>query len=114
MTFEEELQQVAEQYRAEGYRVTVHRLPAQLPPSAADLGAVRLASGDGQNVLVLVKGRRADLASVPDLARHADTVNSQPGWRLDVVVLGPTSPMDRVLHNAAEPTPEQIEQLLDR
>jgi hypothetical protein len=114
MNFEKELLQVAETYRAEGYRVTVHPQPAQLPLFAADLGADILASRDGQNVLVLVKERRTDLAAIPDLPRRADSLNSQPGWRLDVVVLGSESPIERAVHNAAEPTAEQINQLLDR
>lgn len=114
MTFEEELQRVAERYRAEGYRVTVCPQPAQLPPFAVDLGANILASKDDQNILVQVKERREDLAAIPDLAKQADLVNSQQGWRFDVVVLESESPMERVIHKAAEPTPEQINQLLDR
>lgn len=114
MNIEEELQRVAESYRAEGYRVTVRPQPAQLPPFAADLGADILASKDDQNILVQVKGRREDLATMPDLAKRADLVNSQQGWRFDLVVLEPENPLERVIHKAAEPTSEQIKQLLDR
>src|SRR5262245_32185323 len=114
MDYAKELEQVAKEYRAEGYHVIVRPEPGQLPPFAANFGPDLLASGGDDNVLVQVVERRADLASRPDLPRCADVTNSQPGWRFDLVILRGESAVERILHNAAEPTPQQVNLMLDR
>lgn len=114
MNMERELRQLADGYRTEGYQVTVHPRPDDLPAFVADWQPDILARRGDHGVLVLVRKHRDDLAAIPDLTRRADAVQAQPGWRLDVVILEGEDPLDRILRQAAEPTPEQIHQRLDR
>jgi REase_AHJR-like len=112
MDFEKELERIAEQYRAEGYVVITHPDADHLPGFAADFGVDLVATrGDG-HVLVQVKRDRAALEADPNVPARAEVTNAQPGWRYDLVVLGPDNPVRRLLRDAREPSPEEIEQML--
>jgi Holliday junction resolvase-like predicted endonuclease len=112
MDFENALAQVAEQYRAEGYRVLVHPGAGDLPPFAEGHNVDLVAQNDDEKVLVQVKARRGDLRDAPDALQLAERVSSQPGWRFDVVVLNLGGPAYTVVPEAAEPPAETIEQSL--
>ena len=89
MDFEQALDQVAERYRREGYRVIARPNRDQLPAFAYEGEANLVAYGEGVNVLVQVKLTRDDLRKDPPAVRTADAVARQPGWRFDLVVLNP-------------------------
>jgi hypothetical protein len=107
MSLDANLERLAAQYRAEGYEVAVRPATDLLPPFAADFAPDLLATRGNERVLVRVKRDRAELEADATTARQAELTNAQPGWRYDVVVLGPNRPS-----RGAEPTLEQIEQLL--
>jgi len=112
MEFEKELQGLAQRYRSEGYHVIVHPQAEQLPPFAKDFGVDILATRGDERTLVQVKQDRADLEADPKVAIEAGITNAQPGWQYDLVVLTKDDPARKVLKDARESTPEQIEQML--
>jgi hypothetical protein len=112
MNIEKELDRLAQDYLSEGYQVILHPQGEQLPGFAVDFGADLLATRGNEHVLVQVKQDRADLEADPEITRQAETINSQPGWRYDLVVLNQANPLRRVARMAGEPTVEQIEQML--
>jgi hypothetical protein len=109
-----ELEQIAKQYRDEGFAVVIRPNADQLPAFADGFGVDLLAIRGPEKVLVQVKKNRAELEEDPDLPRQAEVVNSQPGWRYDLVLLEPDNPDRRVLRGAAEPTDEQLHRMLER
>jgi hypothetical protein len=111
MDYEQELGRIAQQYQDEGYVVVTHPDKDHLPDFAAESGADLLATRGTEKVLVLVKRTRADLESDPAVAHRAAITNGQPGWRYDLVVLEPDSPLGRAGRLVGEPTLDQIEQI---
>jgi uncharacterized protein YutE (UPF0331/DUF86 family) len=81
------IEQVASEFRGKGYDVAVRpsaeSAPAFLRPFQPDL----IATSSGDNVVVEFKSS-ADLTS-DVLVRLAEAVQSQPGWRLELVVVNP-------------------------
>jgi len=112
MDFEHELRQVAKRYEQEGYAVILRPNRDQLPPFAADFGVDILATKGDQRVIVEVKRNRKDLSDNPKLSQLADIMNTEPGWRLDLVVVEPENSVQKSVRGAAEPTVEQIGQML--
>jgi hypothetical protein len=112
MDFEQEIRQVAKRYEEDGYTVLVRPSRDELPPFAADYEVDILAAKVDQKVIVVVKRKRADLASDPRVAQLAEVTNAQPGWRFDLVVVEPETPAEKSVRGAAEPTEEQIRQKL--
>lgn len=112
MDLDTALQQVAKQYRDEGYSVVPRPTPEQLPPFARTFGVELLATRSDANVLVRVKLDRADLAAEPGISEQAELTNAQPGWQFDVVIVNRTDPVQHELRNAKEPSREQLEQML--
>jgi uncharacterized protein YutE (UPF0331/DUF86 family) len=105
------LRQLADEYLAKDYEVTVRpsadRLPAFLSGFQPDLVATSLTD----NVVVEVK-------SAPDLTSEslvglADIVNTQPGWRLELVVVNPPAAQEVPVHGELV-RDEQIATLLAR
>jgi hypothetical protein len=109
MDYQKELERIAQQYRDEGYAVITHPDKVQLPGFAADSGADLMGTRGNEKVLVQVKRSRADVEADPNLARQAEIINRQPGWRYDLVVLEPDNPMRRL---SGEPTVDQINRML--
>jgi hypothetical protein len=107
MNLEQEVERIAEQYRCEGYRVIRRPAAADLPPFAQGYDVDLVAFRDGESVLVQVKASRKELQEDQQLLRLAEAVDHQPGWRLDLVVLGAGSPL-RVAAQASEPPVEKI------
>jgi hypothetical protein len=104
---------VAEQYRAEGYEVTLHPSGDQVPPFAAPFYPDILARKGPEHVLVRVKEGQEDLQRDEDASRMAEVVNSQPGWRFDLVVLNGESHREKGVEEAAEPSLESLLHTLD-
>ena len=114
MDINKELERIAQQYRDEGYVVTLRPKGDQLPPLAANLDLDMIAIRGEEKVVVEVKERRSALADDPAVKRVADIVSRQPGWRFDLVILEAETPLQRVASKATEPSPEQFQALLDR
>jgi hypothetical protein len=106
------LEQVAKRYRDEGYDVIVHPRDDQVPPFLARFRTDMLATRANDGVVVEVKANRLDLSRDQQLARLAEVVGAQPGWRLDVVVLEAETSVEKASQTAAEPTDEQLAQIL--
>jgi hypothetical protein len=113
MDFEKELDQVADEYRAEGYSVITHPDAAHLPPFAVGFNPDLLAIRAGESALVKVKRDRADLQADPDVPRQAEIVGKQPGWRYDVLVLHGEDPVRRLARVVGEPSLAQTQEILD-
>ena len=102
-----DIDQVADQYRAEGYRVVVAPGPGQVPDFVPDDGVDLIAYKGEERVIIEVKTRE-DLRGNAKLVEMARLVNDQPGWRFDLVVLNSQINGDRVPPGASEPSLEQI------
>ncbi len=108
----ESIEQVARRYRDEGYDVVVLPEGGVLPPFAAGFRPDLIATRGNEGVLVEVKANRIDLSSDHQITRLAEVVNSQPGWRLDVVVLEGETAVERASQESAEPSDEQLDEIL--
>jgi hypothetical protein len=111
MDYMNELAKIADEYRSEGYGVTVHPAGTDLPTFAVNIQADLLATRPDGNAIVRVVRDRAELETYPDLPSQAELVNQQPNWRYDLVVLGPDNPLYRAKRRAGEPTHEQIQRM---
>ncbi|OWK36673.1 hypothetical protein [Fimbriiglobus ruber] len=114
MDFEKELEQVAQQYRDEGYTVFIHPSGDQFDGLPGDPSTDILATRGNEKVLVEVKRKRSDLAADPNVIRRAEQVNARPGWRFDLVILERETLTQRILEQSQEPTGEQFAEMLDR
>jgi hypothetical protein len=103
------LQQLADQYRSEGYDVSM-ALEETLPPELSNLGdhVDLIARKNGESVAIEVK-RRDQLYQLnpPEAAR----IEAHPGWRYDLAVYPPDGVDDIPLEDG-EPSPEYVESLL--
>src|SRR5438128_810052 len=114
MSLTNDLARVAEQYRSEGYQVTLHPNGAQVPPFVAGFHPDLLAIKDDVKALVQVKKDQTALRQDKTLPRMAEIINAQPGWRFDLVVLNNDAQVDTLPENATEPPLEALSQSLDR
>jgi hypothetical protein len=89
MNTEERLNHVADRYRSQGFDVVVRPGPEVLPPFAKDFKVEILATSEKGNVLASAKASPAALEADPNVPRYAEVTEKQPGWRFDVLVLGP-------------------------
>ena len=113
MNLEQRLNQVADGYRAQGYRVVVRPGPEDLPAFAKDFKVEILATRDDGCVLASAKKNASDLESDPNLPRYAEVTNKQPGWRFDVYVLTPDTQAAPEKREAKEPSEEDLRRSLD-
>src|SRR5947209_6534009 len=104
MEFDNELTRVADQYRSQGYAVTLRPQGAQLPAFAAGFHPDMLATKEEVRVLVQVKKDQEALRRDPDTSRMAEVINAQPGWRFDLVVLNKDAEPEGVVEEATEPS----------
>lgn len=74
---------VANEYIEQGYRVVIQPTKEDLPKFLAAFKPDIIAYGNDENVVVEVKNRHM-LAESDYLPALADTINSMPGWRLDL------------------------------
>lgn len=109
---QEAIERIAKQYRDEGYDVIVHPRGDQVPAFAVDFEGDLIATRGNEGVVAEIKTNRLDLARDPQITRLAQIVNAQPGWRLDVVVLEPETTLEKAAQEAAEPSDEELAQIL--
>lgn len=78
--------EIAREYASRGYRVILEPTGEQLPDFLAFHRPALVAYGRDEAVIVEVKSRRS-LGHSSDLKRIAETVETQPGWRFELVVV---------------------------
>ncbi len=108
----ETLERVAQRYRDEGYQIVVRPFGEQIPPFIAGFQPDLIAIRGNEGVVVEIKVNRIDLSSDHQIACLAEIVNARPGWRLDLVVLEPETTIQKAAQEAAEPSDEQLAQIL--
>lgn len=113
MNLEERLNQVADRYRSQGYQVVVRPSPDALPPFGKDFRVEILATRPDGNVLATAKKSLSDLQADPEVPRYAEVTGKQPGWRFDVLVLGPDPQAMLGKRDAKESSVEEIRRSLD-
>jgi uncharacterized protein YutE (UPF0331/DUF86 family) len=113
MTIDERLNQVADRYRSLGFRAVIHPGPDDLPPFAKGFKVEIVATSDKGNVLAVAKASPSELEADKEVARYAEVTNEQPGWRMDVFVLGPDRPSLTEKREAKEPSEEEIHRSID-
>jgi len=91
MNIEQRLNQVADRYRAQGYKVVIRPGPDDLPDFAKDFKIEIIAKRDDGCVLASAKKSQSDLESDREIPRYAEITEKEPGWRFDVIVLGSES-----------------------
>ncbi len=102
MDLEQELNRVADTYRARGYDVTIRPHPSQLPPFAKDFRVEIVARRGGDGALVAVRKNRDELAADNDMQRYAEVTGGQPGWRFDFAILEAENPNAREVGGSQE------------
>jgi len=109
---QETLERVAQGYRDEGYQVIVLPTGDQVPPFIAGFEPDLIAIRGTEGVVVEIKRNRIDLSGDHHSSRLADIVNARPGWRRDLVVLEPVTTVEKAAQEAAEPSDEQLDEIL--
>jgi hypothetical protein len=113
MDIEQRLNQIADRYRNLGFKVILHPTASDLPPFAKDFKVEILATKEDGAVLTVAKSSPSELQADPEVARYAEITNRQPGWRLDVFVLGPDTPSMPEKRDVQEPAEDDIRRTLD-
>jgi hypothetical protein len=67
-----------------------------------------LATKDDGAVLAVAKASPSELQADQDVARYTEITERQPGWRLDVFVLGPDVPTVPTKGEVREPSDEDL------
>jgi hypothetical protein len=112
MSIESALQEVADRYRRNGYRVTLKPRGDALPPFAAGYDVDMIATDGKHHILTQVKTDLSDLSRDKSLPQLAEVTKSQPGWRFDLVILEQESPLEEAAAASGEPSVKQISELL--
>ncbi|HUG92306.1 MAG TPA: hypothetical protein VML55_15815 [Planctomycetaceae bacterium] len=110
---QDRLEQVAEQYRADGYDVLIRPGPSELPEFLRRFEIDLIARKDGESVAVAVR-RRGEFGDEMQLAYLAGDVNARPGWRFDLLVVSDTPLGDAVPKEVSELDADRIQRLADR
>jgi uncharacterized protein YutE (UPF0331/DUF86 family) len=113
MNTEQRLNDIADQYRAQGYQVVVRPGPGELPAFAKDFNVEVLATRADGNVLASAKQSPAELQADSNLPRYAEITNKQPGWRFDVFVPGSDNEVIPEKRDAKEPSEKDIRRYLN-
>ena len=111
-TERESLEKIARRYREEGYHVVVEPQELEIPAFIAGFKPDLIATGGNDRIIVEVKKNRIALSKDPHVNRLAEVVNSQPGWRLDVIVLEPETTVNTAAKEAFEPSDAELAQIL--
>ena len=109
---QQELERVAEKYRADGYEVTLRPNPSGLPQFLRRFQTDMIARKGDKAVVVEIRCRR-DLQTDPALMDLAAVVNSQADWRFDLVVANGNPWPDDVSEDSTEPDAGRILALAD-
>lgn len=86
--------EVAQEYRAKGYRVVVGPAQSELPEFLRGHDPDMIVLSENDNAVVEVKYRRA-MMGTNRLSRMAEAIEKQPGWRIELNLL-PTDPAPEV------------------
>ena len=113
MNIEQRLNYVADRYRSLGFKVVLRPGPDDLPPFAKDFKVEILAAGADGNVLASAKASPLELEADRDLTRYTEIIEKQPGWRFDLLVLGPENGLPTKERQASEPSEDNIRRMLD-
>jgi hypothetical protein len=113
MTIEERLNHLTDRYRSLGFKVVIRPGPDDLPPFAMDFKVEIVATSEKGNVLAVAKASPSELQADNEMSRYAEIPNRQPGWRMDLFVLGPDNPSVPEAREAKEPTAEEIRSSID-
>jgi uncharacterized protein YutE (UPF0331/DUF86 family) len=113
MNIEQRLNQVADRYRNLGFKVILRPSTAELPAFAKDFKVEILATKEGSGILAVAKGNASELQGDKEVPRYAEITSKQPGWRLDVFVLGPDITALAEKREAQEPAEEDIRRAID-
>lgn len=108
MNIDERLNMVADRYRNLGFKVVLHPEAGDLPPFAKDFKVQVLATKDDGSVLTVAKASPTEMQADQDIARYSEIVDKQPGWRLDVFVLGPDVPAAPARGDVREPAEDDL------
>jgi hypothetical protein len=106
-----ELEEIARQYRDQGYEVALQPRGEDLPESLDGLEPDLIARTDDETVIVQVKSRE-DLGRDHRLQHLAARIHEQPGWRLDFVVSSPQRWPDDVPTDALERNDSELRVLV--
>ncbi len=112
MNIEQQLNDIADRYRSQGYKVIVNPGPTDLPSFAKDFKVEIVAFRPDGNVLASAKGSTLEFERDQNLSRYAEVIENQHGWRYDVFVLGPP-PDTAERQDIADAPEEQIYKALD-
>lgn len=82
------IQEVAREYRKQGYEVVIEPTQSQLPPFLASFQIDMLARNTEENVIIEVR-THGSLTDTPKLDAIAKAIQGKPGWRFDLVVSNP-------------------------
>src|SRR4051812_49273398 len=102
MSFEQELQKVADLYRGQGYAVLVRPGPEDLPPFAKDFQIELLARRGEGSALISVKKNLTEMSAEKNMPRYAQVIAEQPGWRYDFAIVEADNRRRRELEGAQE------------
>jgi uncharacterized protein YutE (UPF0331/DUF86 family) len=114
MDIEDELNRIADAYRAQGYSAIVRPGPDQLPLFAKDFKVEIVCRRGAEGVLVSVKKNRDEVAADNNMQRYAEIAGTQPGWRFDFAILEAENPKAREVRGAREFSSEDITRSLDQ
>ena len=84
------LTRLAREYRQQGYDVTLHPSPKDLPDEVIGCSFDLIAKRDEEVVAAVVRTRQTLAQNGPhDLRRIATAINQQPNWDLELVITNP-------------------------
>ena len=83
---QERVRDLADEYHARGFEVTVNPAPSQLPPFLAGYHPDLLVRREGQAMIIEVKSRRS-LSTEAEARRIADLIEGNEGWSFELVTL---------------------------
>src|SRR5437763_15778492 len=87
MNFDQQLNSVADSYKAQGYQVVVRPGPGDLPDFAKDFKVELVGRRGSEGVLVAVKPTRDDVAADPELPLYAEIIGMWYRWSFDLAIL---------------------------
>ncbi len=95
------LYEVAQEYRAKGYRVIVGPSQAELPDFLRGFEPDLVITSENDNAAVTVKPRRM-LMGRNALSRMAEVIQHQPGWRCELVLVPSDADLEQRLPDSAD------------
>lgn len=85
---ESRIKQIANEYRQNGYRVTIQPSLNELPSFLSHYQPDIIAKGTDESVIIEVKSH-SNLYRASQVPRIAEIVEVQPGWRFELVMVNP-------------------------